>query len=86
MPPADRRIRPADRFVLHGEPKSFRELCRRAVPRDARYLVLDLDRTIHLGRNMGELLGWEVAAWHAYGRERLAEVDARRPPGRTGRS
>jgi hypothetical protein len=44
--------------------------------------VLDLDRTVHLGRNMGELLGWEICAWHAYGPSRLAEAEARRPASR----
>jgi hypothetical protein len=60
----------------------FRELCRRAIPPDARYLVLDLDRTVHLGRNMGELLGWEVVAYRAYGPEHLAQAEPRRSPGR----
>jgi hypothetical protein len=77
-----RQTRLADRLVIHGEPIDFRELCRRAVPANARYLVLDLDRTTHLARNMGELLGWEVGAYHAYGPEHLAAVEARRVPGR----
>src|SRR5689334_15617337 len=81
--PADApRTRPADRLIVHGEPLSFRELCARAVPPDARYLVLDLDRTLHLGRNMGELLGFELAAHHAYGKEALAAAEPRRSPGR----
>ena len=58
-----RRTRVAERLVIHGAPVDFRELCRRTVPANTRYLVLDLDRTLHLGRNMGELLGFEVAAW-----------------------
>jgi hypothetical protein len=81
--PADApRTRPADRLIVHGEPVTFRELCARAVPPDARYLVLDLDRTLHLGRNMGELLGFELAAHHAYGKEALAAAEPRRSPGR----
>jgi hypothetical protein len=76
------RTRPADRLVLYGEPVSFRELCRRAVPENANYLVLDLDRTLHLGRNMGELLGFDLAAYHAYGKEALAAAEPRRRPGR----
>lgn len=71
-----------ERLVLHGEPIGFRELCRRAVPEQARYLILDLDRTVHLGRNMGELLGWELCAYHGYGPVRLAEAEGRRRPGR----
>ena len=75
-------MRVAERLVIHGEPLAFRELCRRTVPRNARYLILDLDRTLHLARNMGELLGWEVVAWHAYGPEHLTKAEARRKPGR----
>jgi hypothetical protein len=75
-------MRVAERLVIHGEPLAFRELCRRTVPRNARYLILDLDRTLHLARNMGELLGWEVVAWHAYGPEHLAKAEAHRKPGR----
>jgi hypothetical protein len=68
--------------VVHGDAIDFRELCRRAVPAGTKYLVLDLDRTVHLARNMGELLGWEVAAWHAYGPDHLAAAEPRRGPGR----
>jgi hypothetical protein len=71
-----------DRLAIHGRPISFRELCQRAVPQETRYLILDLDRTVHLGRNMGELLGWELCAWHGYGLDRLVEAEARRAPGR----
>jgi hypothetical protein len=79
---AARHTRLVDRLSIHGEPVSFRELCRRAVPQDTRYLVLDLDRTVHLGRNMGELLGWELCARSAYGLDGLARAEDRRPPGR----
>lgn len=84
VPPPRARplVRVVERFVLHGAPVDFRELCLRAVPADARYLVLDLDRTTHLSRNMGELLGWEICAWHGYGDAHLASIDARRTPGR----
>jgi uncharacterized protein YukE len=30
------------------------------VPEDAQYLILDLDRTVHLGITIGEQLGWEA--------------------------
>jgi hypothetical protein len=53
--PGAPRIRAVEHLVLHREPISFRELCQRAVPEETRYLILDLDRTVHLGRNMGEL-------------------------------
>ncbi|HET7752511.1 MAG TPA: haloacid dehalogenase-like hydrolase [Anaeromyxobacteraceae bacterium] len=75
-------MRVADRLVIHGEPIDFRTLCLRTVPTNAKYLVLDLDRTVHLARNMGELLGWEVGAWHSYGPEHLAAAEPRRPQGR----
>lgn len=55
------------RFVDHGEPLSFRELCARVLGEDCRYLVLDLDKTTHLGRNLGELLAWELCAHEVYG-------------------
>jgi hypothetical protein len=77
-----RRTRVVDLLAIHGQPIAFGELCRRAVPDETRYLVLDLDRTVHLGRNMGELLGWELCASHGYGFERLAAAEARRGPGR----
>jgi hypothetical protein len=68
-------------WIAH-EPISFRELCERAVPLDTRLLVLDLDRTLHLGRNMGELLGWEISAYRGYGAGYLDELEPRRHPGR----
>jgi hypothetical protein len=78
----DRYFRPVDRFVHHGPPLDFRDLCLAAVPPSTRYLVFDLDRTLHLARNMGELLGWETAAYHSYGAEFLAAVEENRGPGR----
>lgn len=71
-----------DELTVHGAPIDFRELAMRAIPGDARTLLLDLDRTVHLGRNMGELLGFEICAHHAYGPTRLAELEASRKPGR----
>ncbi|MGB5811400.1 MAG: hypothetical protein WBG86_12760 [Polyangiales bacterium] len=60
-------MRVVDRFVDHGPPLSFRELCARVVEEGCDYLLLDLDKTTHLGRNMGELLAWELCAYEAYG-------------------
>ncbi|HQY64547.1 MAG: haloacid dehalogenase-like hydrolase [Myxococcales bacterium] len=71
-----------ERFRVHGAPIDFRELCLRAVPTSTRLLVLDLDRTVHLDRNMGELLGWEIAAHLGYGPEYLADLEPTRAPGR----
>jgi hypothetical protein len=76
------RARVVDQLTLHGAPVDFRELCVRAVPAGARTLLLDLDRTVHLDRNMGELLGWEICALHGYGEDRLAALEAARKPGR----
>jgi hypothetical protein len=64
-------VRLVERVVLHGEPIDFRDLAREAIPEDARYVVFDLDRTFHLRRNMGELLGWELCAAQSYGLDRL---------------
>lgn len=76
------RARIIDELTLHGAPIDFRELAVRAIPTGARTLLLDLDRTVHLGRNMGELLGWEICAHHSYGAERLDELEVSRGPGR----
>jgi hypothetical protein len=80
--PDVRHARVVDRFVLHGIPVDFRTLAARVVPENAKYLILDLDRTIHLGRNMGELLGWELCAHLAYGEAHMAKYAAHRGPGR----
>lgn len=60
-------LRVADRFVDHGAPISFRELCDRVLEEKHDYLILDLDKTTHLGRNLGELLEWELCAHEVYG-------------------
>lgn len=61
--------RVVDRVVLHEGALDFGELCALAVPETTRYVVLDLDRTVHRGLNMGELFGWELAAYRGYGPE-----------------
>jgi hypothetical protein len=76
------RTRLVESFWMAREPITFRALCERAVPPETRLLVLDLDRTLHLGRNMGELLGWEVNAHQAYGRKYLDALEPRRAIGR----
>ncbi len=60
-------MRVVDRFVDHGAPLSFRELCARVLDKEDDYLILDLDKTTHLGRNLGELLAWELCAHEVYG-------------------
>jgi hypothetical protein len=82
QPSAGPRVRIVDSIWIARTPLPFRELCERAVPREARLVVLDLDRTLHLGRNMGELLGWEISAYRGYGPAYLTELEPRRPPGR----
>lgn len=77
-----RYARVVDRTCIHGVPVDFRTLAERVVPTNTRYLVLDLDRTFHLGRNMGELLGFEICAQLAYGKEHLAAIESTRGPGR----
>ncbi len=60
-------MRVVDRFVDHGAPLSFRELCTRVLEEEHDYLILDLDKTTHLARNLGELLAWELCAHEVYG-------------------
>jgi hypothetical protein len=76
------RARVVDTLVLHQGLIDFRTLCERAVPPSTRYLVLDLDRTFHFGRNLGELLGWELCALAAYGEEFIDRAEADRNPSR----
>lgn len=71
-----------DRLVQHGEVSSFRELCKRVLTSKTRYLVLDLDRTIHLGRDLGEDLGWELCALQGYGREHFERLERRQQAGK----
>lgn len=72
----------AERFVAHGPPVSFRRLCREVLSSSTRYLVLDLDGTVHLRRNLGELLGWELSAYESYG---LLTMDLLEPGRRSAR-
>lgn len=78
----DDSARLVDRLVRHGAVLSTRELLSRVLTPRTRYLVFDLDRTLYFQRNIGELLGWEIVARHAYGAEALPELEARRGPGR----
>lgn len=71
-----------DRFVRHGAPMDARDLFGRVITDQTRYLLLDLDRTLYFGRNIGELLGWEVCAQRTYGDALRTRLEARRAPGR----
>jgi hypothetical protein len=70
-------MRVVDRFVDHGAALSFRELCARLLEEEPDCLVLDLDKTTHLKRNLGELLAWELCAHEAYGDSRTAPAPRR---------
>jgi len=76
------RVRAIDRMVVHGAPMSFRELCDVLLTGKTKYLVLDLDRTFHFGRNLGELFGWELGAFKTYGPEYYQLKSYRKKPGR----
>lgn len=75
-------MRVIEKLTIHGQPMSFRELCERTIPKETNYLVLDVDHTTHLHRNLGELLGWEICAQNAYGQEELDQINSERTPGR----
>ncbi|HJL14352.1 MAG TPA: hypothetical protein RMH99_01780 [Sandaracinaceae bacterium LLY-WYZ-13_1] len=77
-----RRLRLVDRLVLAEGPAPASALTDHLITARTRLLVLDLDRTTHLGRNMGELLGWEVGAFLTYGRDELRRMEAARTTGR----
>ena len=80
--PSGRATRLVDLVWISREPIAFRALCERAIPPETRLVVLDLDRTLHLGRNMGELLGWEISAYRGYGPSYLRDLEPRRAAGR----
>jgi hypothetical protein len=69
-----RFVRFVDRLVLHGGYLRGTDLLDQLVSERTRYLVLDLDRTFHLGANMGELLGWEARAFSAYGGQYVRDL------------
>lgn len=75
-------VRVVDQITIHGQPMTFGALLERAVPADAQYIVLDLDKTCFLGLNMGEMLGWELIARDAYGDARLDALEGRRQASR----
>ncbi len=79
---SNRGLRLVERIVLHEGPIPFVTLAERVVTSRTRYLVLDLDRTVHLGRNMGELVGWELTLLHTFGAQELDAMEPERVPGR----
>jgi hypothetical protein len=57
---SDRNFRLVDRYTVHEGCAPLVERVARIVPAEAHYIVLDLDRTVHLGLTIGECLGWEI--------------------------
>ncbi len=49
-----------DRYTVHGGGAPLVARLADVLPADTEYLVLDLDRTVHLGVTIGERLGWEI--------------------------
>lgn len=66
-------MRFVDSLTIHSGAKRFEDVASELVPADARYIIFDLDRTFHLERNIGELLGWDIVAREAWG-DRYHEV------------
>jgi len=54
------RFRAVDSYVVHGGCAPLADRIAELVPEDAEYVILDLDRTVHLGVTLGEQLGWEA--------------------------
>lgn len=77
-----RSTRVVSQVSISRRPMPFRELCERAVPPEAELVVFDLDHTLHLHRNLGELLGWEISAYRGYGPSYLTDIEPTRAPGR----
>jgi hypothetical protein len=75
-------VRLVDHMVIYDAPLDFSALCERLVDENTRYLVFDLDRTIHLGHNVGELLGWELCAHDVYGEEYFNSLAIKERKGR----
>ncbi|MBU1238935.1 hypothetical protein KKF84_12435 [Myxococcota bacterium] len=73
-----RFTRIADRVVLHGEYLTAGDLFQKVITEKTKYLVMDMDKTIHLGRGLGELLGWEVPAYLFYGEAYMNSNETKR--------
>jgi hypothetical protein len=56
------RFRAVESYVVHAGCAPLAERITELVPEDAQYVILDLDRTVHLGVTIGEQLGWEALA------------------------
>lgn len=58
--PRSPRYRYVERYVVHDSCVSLAERVGAILPRDTEFVILDLDRTVHLGVTIGERLGWEI--------------------------
>ncbi|MDP8257729.1 MAG: hypothetical protein P9M14_18435 [Candidatus Alcyoniella australis] len=67
-----------DRITVHGGYLRGSEILDQVITDKTKYLVMDLDRTFHFGRNLGELLGWELSAGSCYGEDYMARIDSQR--------
>lgn len=76
-----RATRIVDSLTLHGT-TDFASMAAKIVNPSTRYLVLDLDRTVHLEHNVGELLGWELSAYLGYGKSYIEKSLTRSDRGR----
>ena len=54
------RYRLVERYVVHDTCVPLSERVANILPRETEFVVLDLDRTVHLGVTIGERLGWEI--------------------------
>ncbi len=74
--------RVVDNITIHGDYLRGSDLLNQVITAKTKYLVMDLDRTFHFGRNLGELLGWELSAGSCYGEDYLALVEHKRTKSR----
>ena len=70
--------RVVDNMVIHGGYIRPDALFDMVITDKTKYLVFDLDRTIHFGCNIGELLGWELGAAKTYGLDYMNAIDSKR--------
>lgn len=54
------RFRLVDRYTVHGGVAPLVERICDLIPPETDFVVLDLDKTVHLGVTLGEVLGWEI--------------------------
>ena len=66
--PSTNNLRVVDRVLIGKRDLTGVELLHYVVDNKTKYLVLDLDKTVHRNRNIGELLAWELNAFECYGK------------------